>query len=138
MIYDPKSLVNTRPGINPASYTTAQSGAAIDTLGFEYALVVLHFGALTDTANLVLKVQDSPTTTSGDFVDITGASYTVIENADDNSVKAGLVRLHGKRRYIRAVSTVGNTDACVYSVSVILFSMDYEAALRQSFVFEVL
>jgi hypothetical protein len=137
MQLDPKTIAKAVPGINPAVHSTAQTGAAIDALGYEYALVVMHFGALTDTATLGIKLQDSPTTTSGDFVDITGAVYAAVENADDNTIKVGLVRLHGKRRYVRAVSTVANSDNCTYAVQVILVHADYAKSLEQTFSFNV-
>lgn len=137
MQLDPISLLKAVPTISPASYTTAQTGAAIDTRGYEYALVVMHFGALTDSATLAVKIQDS--TASGDtYADISGAIYNAVENADDTTIKVGLVRLHGKRQFIRAVSTVADTAACAYSVSVILVGPDYERSLRQTYSFEVL
>jgi hypothetical protein len=136
MQLDPKTIAKAVPGINPASYTAGQNGAAIDALGYEYALVVMHFGALNDSADLLIKVQDDPAS-GGGYTDITGATYSAVENADDNTVKVGLVRLHGKRRYLRVVSTAGNVNACVYGVTVILVHADYAKSLEQTFSFNV-
>jgi hypothetical protein len=137
MQLDPKTIAKALPGISPASYTAGQTGTAIDALGYEYALVVMHFGVLNDSADLGIKLQDSPTTSTGDFVDITGAIYSAVENADDNTTKVGLVRLHGKRRYLRVVSTAGNSNACVYGVTVVLFHKDYSKSLEQTFSYTV-
>jgi hypothetical protein len=139
MQYDPRTICKALPGINPASYTVGQTGPVIDARGYEYALIVMHFGALNDSAALAIKVQDDPAS-GGSYTDITGAIYNATEaggSADDNTIKVGLVRLHGKQRYLRVVSTAGTADACVYGVQVILFHADYTKALEQTFSFNV-
>lgn len=73
---------------------------AIDTMGYEYALVLIGTGTVgADTTTI--KLYDCATS-GGTYAAITGASTTVV-NADDNIVKWGVVRLHGKNRYIKVV-----------------------------------
>lgn len=137
MIFDPKQYTKTVIAVSPASYTSTQTSSAIDTQGYEYVKIVALCGVLADTATLVVKVQDCATS-GGSYVDITGATMTVTTSADDASVQIGIVRLHGKNRYIKVVGTYGGSSAVIYGVSVELYQPDYSAALVQTPDFEVL
>jgi hypothetical protein len=94
-------------------------GSAVDRLGFEEALVVVNSGANGSSGTVDIKVQESDTTEDGDFVDVTGAAFTQITEANDNNVYAGRLNLVGRKRYLRVVAVVG-TAACDFGVDVIL------------------
>lgn len=95
-------------------------GVAIDTNGYEYALVLIGTGTVgADTTTI--KLYDCATS-GGTYAAITGASTTIV-NADDNITKWGLVRLEGKNRYIKAVhnSATGGVTSNI-QCHVILFN----------------
>ena len=94
-------------------------GPAIDRLGFEEALVVVNSGANGAGGTVDIKVQESDTTTDGDFADVSGAAFTQITEANDNNVYVGRLNLVGRKRYLRVVAVVG-TAACDFGVEVIL------------------
>lgn len=73
---------------------------AIDTNGYEYALVLIGTGTVgADTTTI--KVYDCATS-GGTYAAITGATTDIV-NANDNIVRWGVVRLEGKARYIKLV-----------------------------------
>jgi len=74
------------------------NGAAIDRLGFEEALVVVNAGANGASGTVDIKVQESDTTTDGDFVDVAGAAFTQITEASDNNVYVDRLNLVGRKR----------------------------------------
>ena len=116
-------------GIDPQSITGAAApgtevkGPAIDRKGFEEALVTLQHGACSEGGTLQCKVQESNTTTDGDFADITGAAFAdlVIGAGVTSGVYAGRLNLAGRKRYIRVVTTlVGATETALVSALVSL------------------
>ncbi len=102
---------------------TSVSGAAVDCRGFEEAQVVLHHGAVVDGATLAAKVQESDTTTDGDFADITDAAFADVAGgaAVLSGIYQGRLNLVGRKRYLRVVATVtGNTKTAEVAASVVL------------------
>ncbi len=97
----------------------ANAGAAVDCLGFDEALIVINAGVATGT--LDAKVQESATTTSGDFTDITDAAFTTITSANDETLYVGRVRCSGRKRYLRVLGTVA-TDVVVFGAELILLN----------------
>lgn len=97
--------------ITPAAYTTSTQGAAVDLLnsvnaGGRAMKAFVNVGAVTGTTpTLDLKMQESATTTAGDFTDITGATFTQLTT----SGTASLV-FQAKKRYVRLVATHGGTS----------------------------
>lgn len=137
MQFDPKIYTKTAIALAPAAYSSTQTSAAIDVRGYEYAKIVVLCGALADTATLAVKVQDGETS-GGSFTDITGASMTITTSADDSSVQIGIVRLHGKERFLKVVGTYGGSSTVLYGVSIELYGPDYQKSLVQTPDFEVL
>lgn len=102
---------------------TSVKGAAIDCRGFDEAQVVLHHGAVADGATLSAKVQESATTTDGDFTDITDAAFADVAGGATvlSGIYQGRLNLVGRKRYIRVVTTLtGNTLAGLVAASVVL------------------
>ena len=108
-IYDAvKSLVTVRPTNAAAG---AQTAEAVDTMGYNTAMVVIEVGAASGspTAQTVdAKVQESDDGSTG-WTDVDGAAITQI-TADDQSA---LIRVEGlgtgRKRYLRVLATVGFT-----------------------------
>jgi hypothetical protein len=105
-------------GIDPQSITgaaapgTVVKGAAVDRQGFEEALVTFQHGAVADGGILAVKVQESPTTTDGDFVDIADAAFAEVAGGAEvtSGVYVGRLNLAGRKRYLRLVATVVGAD----------------------------
>ena len=87
-------------------------GAAVDRRGFEEALVTLQHGAVAAGGTLSVKVQESPTTTDGDFVDIADAAFAPVAGGAQvtSGVYVGRLNLSGRQRYLRVVATVVGAD----------------------------
>jgi hypothetical protein len=102
-----------------ASETTTFTGATTniaDLAQFEGDIqVILDAGAVTGGGTVTGKIQTSDTTTSGDFVDLAGATFTAVAAAASKQVLT--VSDVDRRRYVRFVGTVGGTVTCVYSVN---------------------
>ena len=105
-------------GIDPQVITGAAApgtvikGAAVDRKDFEEALVTLQHGAVAAGGTLSVKVQESPTTTDGDFVDIADAAFAPVAGGAQvtSGVYVGRLNLSGRKRYLRVVATVVGAD----------------------------
>ena len=110
--------------LTPAALTSFGAGAAIDTAGFEaltFFIPVGAFATFTGTDKLTVKVQESDTTTNGDFTDIAAGDYLgsykggtsgwdkIMDGADDDDACFAIgVRMNTKR-YKRLYFTEGGT-----------------------------
>lgn len=102
---DIASNIGIAPTLAPADYAATTKGAAVDLLGFESAAVVINTGAITSAGKYVVSVQESDTTTDGDFTDVVAADLIgtlPAELAATATYKQGYI---GHKRYIRAVIT---------------------------------
>lgn len=108
--------------VDNASWTTAE----IDTFGFDYATIYVHFGAM-DIAMVALKVTESDTAGSG-HADVTGLVFGTSTNTagststlpsatDDNKFFAFEVDLRGRKRYLDLVATGGDGAAGTFLVA---------------------
>lgn len=91
--------------VAPAVLSATNTSAAIDLLGFDSAAVVINTGAIVSSGDFTAKLQESDTTTSGDFADVAaehlvGDLPATLEA--DSVVKQGYI---GNKRYIRTVIT---------------------------------
>lgn len=105
--------------VDNAAFTTA----AIDTLGFNECLIVVHLGAL-DIAFAAMKLQESEASNMSGAVDIAGADLSVAANGTlpidtvDNTFIAFHVKTGGQRkRYIDLVMTGGDGSAGTYATA---------------------
>ncbi len=117
--------------VDNASFTTA----AIDTLGFDFATIVVYFGAM-DIAMTALKVQECATS-GGSYTDITGANFsggtdtagstTSLPSAtSDNTLWIFHIDLRGRQRYLDLVATGGDGATGTYmSAHAILSKREY-------------
>ena len=105
--------------IAPAVLSATTTGSALDLKGFESAALVVNTGAIVSAGDFSIKLQESDTTTPGDFADIDAAHITGSTPAtlEANSVyRLGYI---GHKRYLRAVATkAGGTSIALGAVLV--------------------
>jgi len=106
--------------LSPAVQSATIKGKTIDTAGFGSAAFVINTGAIVSDGDFTVKVQESDTTTDGDFTDavtgdLTGDTLPASVEAD-SSYKVGYV---GNKRYVRVVATKnGGTSVAIGAVAV--------------------
>ena len=108
--------------IAPAVKAAAENGAAIDLSGFDSALIVINTGAVAGSGDFGLKLQESDTTTSGDFTDVAAADQlgTIPATlAADSTYRVGYIGSK-RKRYIRAVVTKAGGTSIALSASAVL------------------
>lgn len=59
--------------VAPAVLSATNTSEPIDLQGFESAAVVINTGAIVSAGDFTAKLQESDTTTSGDFADVAAA-----------------------------------------------------------------
>lgn len=94
--------------LSPAVLTATTKGNAVDVRDFDSAAMVVNTGAIAGSGNFTAKLQESDTTTDGDFADVkaddlVGALPAVL--TADGSFKQGYI---GTKRYIRVVATLNS------------------------------
>jgi hypothetical protein len=91
--------------VAPAVLSATNTSSAIDLQGFNAALLVINTGAIVSAGDFTAKLQESDTTTSGDFTDVAAADLLgtfPASLAADSVVKVGY---RGNKRYLRTVLT---------------------------------
>src|SRR5678815_3028187 len=117
---DNLSRLSVLPTLIAKSRTTSTDGDAVDLQPYvsnHELKAVLDQGTATGTAiSVAIKIQESDTTTAGDFTDITGAAFTTFTDTASNQE----IQFKTNKRYVRAVSTHGtNMTAATYNVQII-------------------
>ena len=104
----------------PAVKTVAGEGPAIDTHGFNRIAFVVNTGAIAGDGEFGLKVQESDTTTSGDFTDADAAHVDSNAPATLEASSAYKVGYRGFKRYVRlALTKEGGTSIAAGAVAVL-------------------
>jgi hypothetical protein len=91
--------------VAPAVLSATNTSEAIDLKGFESAAIVINTGAIVSSGDFTAKLQESDTTTSGDFTDVAAEHLTgefPASLAAASVVKVGYI---GLKRYLRTVIT---------------------------------
>ncbi len=117
---DITSRVKAVQSLKADNYAVATAnGVAVDTTGFDEAMVILDAGTVGASGTVNAKVQESDTS-GGTYTDITGAAFTQITASNDDAIYVGRLKLGpGRKAFIRAVAVVG-TAACDLGMSVVL------------------
>ena len=107
--------------VDNASYTTSE----IDTLGFDYAKIVVYLGA-TDIAMTALAVTESDTSGAGHAnvsglvwgtaENIAGSTSTLPSATDDNKFFVFDIDLKGRKRYLDVTATAGDGTSGTFAV----------------------
>lgn len=104
-MFDTYHDVKVVASLVPAVQAATAKGTAVDTQGFGSALMVVNTGAIASSGLYDMRIQESDTTTDGDFTDVVAADLlgaTPASLADSVVYRQGYI---GKKRYIRAVIT---------------------------------
>ncbi|CEG09477.1 hypothetical protein BN961_02903 [Afipia felis] len=93
------------PSLAPAVQTATLKGGTVDIANYNSALLVVNTGAIDSSGAYSIAIQESDTTTDGDFAnvaadDLLGALPTTL--AASTVYRQGYI---GSKRYIRAVIT---------------------------------
>lgn len=114
MSRDLKNNVSVAQSLAPAARTAAADGAAVDLANYSSATVVIDTGTATGTTpSFTFEVQESDTTTGGDFTAVADADLDGTEPVitDANDVAVYRVGYRGRKRYLRVIlKTVGGTS----------------------------
>jgi hypothetical protein len=103
----------------PVDYAATTKGTAVDLQGFNSAAVIVNTGAITSAGLYVVSLQESDTTTDGDFTDVVAGDLvgSLPSSLAATSVyKTGYI---GNKRYIRAVITKTSGTSIVAGAVVI-------------------
>ncbi len=103
----------------PVDYAATTKGTAVDLSGFSSAALVINTGAITSAGVYVVKMQESDTTTDGDFSDVAAGNVVgalPASLAAASTYKQGYI---GNKRYIRAVITKTSGTSIVAGAVVI-------------------
>lgn len=91
--------------LEPAVHSATLKGGAVDLQGFGSALMAVNTGAIASAGLYDIRIQESDTTTDGDFTDVAAADLL-------GALPAGLAASSvyrqgyiGSKRYVRAVIT---------------------------------
>ena len=115
-LYSKLGLVQS---LGPVVLAATSTGAAIDLRGHNSALVEVTTGAIAGAGDYTMKLQESDTTTSGDFTDVAAADLLgsfPASLAADSVVKVGYV---GAKRYLRHVITKNGGTSIAAAVTMI-------------------
>ena len=118
-----RDLVNSMravPAITPAVQAAAVNGTPIDLKGAGRGAFVVNTGAIVGAGDFGVKLQESNTTTSGDFTDV------VVNEADSDAPptlaasSAYRIGYMGYKRYVRVVLTkAGGTSIAAGAVAIL-------------------
>ncbi len=145
---DPKNWTASRQWVSPASHNTvdiATVDTPIDTLGFRYAKITVSLGALA--AAWSIQVEASATS-GGTYADWTGALFVILAT-DDDTIKTGILDLHGPNatenasRFLQLTGT-GAAGADLLGINIELFNprdqtqyIDYSSGGADELAFDV-
>ncbi|PIO99661.1 hypothetical protein [Pleomorphomonas carboxyditropha] len=111
--------IGAAPALAPAVLTATATGAVLDLLGFESAAIIIATGAIVGDGNYTAKLQESDTTTAGDFTDVDDDQLQgtfPASLAADSVVKVGYA---GFKRYLRLVVTK-NSGTSIVAVALLI------------------
>ncbi len=114
--------------LRPQAITANTNGTGVDTQGYNSAAVSLETGAVTGTTpTLDVAIQDSADNSV--FAALSPAvAFTQVTAANNSQIlRLDGLGLTGRRRYIRAVATVGGTTPNFTSSCVVLLGRAFRA-----------
>ncbi|ABE62536.1 conserved hypothetical protein [Nitrobacter hamburgensis X14] len=89
----------------PVDYAATTKGTAVDLQGFNSAAVIVNTGAITSAGLYVVSLQESDTTTDGDFANVAAGDLVGTLPASLAATSTYKQGYTGNKRYIRAVIT---------------------------------
>lgn len=104
------------------SKSDAATGPAIDLKGFDSALFVVNTGTISGDGDFSFKLQESDTTTSGDFTDVDSADILGVAPATlaaNSAYRLGYIGSK-RKRYVRlAVTKAAGTSIQLGAVAIL-------------------
>jgi hypothetical protein len=91
--------------LSPAVQAATIKGLAIDLRGFNEAELIVNTGAIAGAGDFTAKVQESNTTTDGDFTDVAAANLLGTLPASLAADAAYRVGYIGSKKFVRIVLT---------------------------------
>lgn len=110
------SVVQALASVVLAATNTADP---IDLLGFDSAAIIVSTGAIASAGDFTAKLQESDTTTSGDFGDVAAADLVGTFPASLAAASVVKVGYIGNKRYIRTVITKNGGTSIAADVLVV-------------------
>jgi hypothetical protein len=111
--------------------TVTAAGTIVDMKGADYATIILttSAGVNTSAAPVVVKIQESDTTTTTDFTDISTSTMQLSVTLSTSAGRVAKFHVNNdgtRKRYIRLYSTPGthSTNSVVSMAAVAELSMD--------------
>lgn len=117
---DSYSNAATEASLVPAVQSATLKGSTVDTKGYSSALMIVNTGAIVSAGDFLVALQESDTTTDGDFTDV--ATADLIGELPATLAASTVYRQAyiGKKRYLRAVITkTGGTSIAAGAVFVL-------------------
>lgn len=105
--------------VAPAVLSTTDTSDPIDLQGFESAAVVINTGAIVSAGDFTAKLQESDTTTSGDFADVDASDLVGEFPASLEAASVVKVGYIGHKRYIRTVLTKNGGTSIAAGVTIV-------------------
>jgi len=93
-------------------------GTGIDFKGFDECLVIVNSGTNTSTGSLDVIVEECATV-GGTYAAVSGAVFTQILAANDNTIYQGRIDLRKRMRFLRINAVGDGSNAAIASVSFI-------------------
>jgi hypothetical protein len=109
--------------IEPIKITATATGTAQDTAGYESVAAIVSIGVITDGTH-TFTLQESATTTDGDFTNVSASdlmgAFTAADSSSDEAIQ--WVGYKGSKRYVRVKDTVTGTTTTggLFSASIVL------------------
>lgn len=115
--------------ILPLSLSAASTdGTYVDTYGYEEALIIFNAGLAAGAAESDVTIRQSANSDGSSSTVITGATFTQITTANDNTIYVGRIDLKQgavTSRYIGARNVGDGANAVVIAVTILMSSFKY-------------
>ena len=125
--------VLSKQSIKPQSSSTTVNGTAVNTAGYDEAVIVLDCGTTTATGTLNVKVQESVDSAFTTPIDITGAAFAEVTPTNDDAIYVGTIKLTAARKQYLRVVGVAATAASIYGASIHLAQAEKKPAQTPAF-----
>lgn len=105
--------------VAPAVLAATTTSDPIDLAGFDSAAIVINTGAIAGSGDFTAKLQESDTTTSGDFTDVVAGDLLGSFPASLAAADVLKVGYRGHKRYLRAVLTKNSGTSIAAGVVIV-------------------
>jgi hypothetical protein len=105
---DIASNIGTVPALAPAVQTATVKGIAVDTTGFGSAAIVINTGAIAGSGNFTAKLQESDTSTDGDFADVAASDLVGVLPTALEASSVYKQSYIGHKQFVRVVLTLNS------------------------------